>query len=35
MIISEKITPSGGFFFVRELFFRYVGLVTDKVLGLR
>ena len=34
-IKSEKITPFGGIFHVRELFSRYVGLVIDKVLGLR
>ena len=34
-IKSEKITPFGGFFYVRELFSRYVGPVIDKVLGLR
>ncbi len=32
---SEKITPFGGIFHVRELFSRYVGPVIDKVLGLR
>jgi len=34
-IKSEKITPSGGIFYVRELFSRYVGPVIDKVLGLQ
>ena len=34
-IKSEKITPFGGIFHVRELFSRYVGLVIDNVLGLR
>ncbi len=34
-IKSEKITPFGGLFHVRELFFRYVGSVIDEVLGLR
>jgi hypothetical protein len=34
-IKSEKITPFGGIFHVREFFFRYVGPVIDKVLGLR
>jgi hypothetical protein len=34
-IKSEKITPFGGIFHVRELFSRYVGPVVDKVLGLR
>ena len=33
-IKSEKITPFGGIFHVRELFSRYVGPVIDKVLGL-
>jgi hypothetical protein len=28
-IKSEKITPFGGLFHVRELFFRYVGPVID------
>ena len=32
-IKSEKITPFGGIFHVRELFSRYVGPVIDKVLG--
>ena len=35
IIKSEKITPFGGIFHVRELFSRFVGLVIDKVLGLR
>ena len=34
-IKSEKITPLGGIFHVRELFSRYVGPVIDEVLGLR
>ena len=34
-IKSEKITPFGGIFHVRELSSRYVGSVIDKVLGLR
>ena len=34
-IKSEKITPFGGIFHVRELFSRYVGSVIDKVLGPR
>ena len=34
-IKSEKITPFGGIFHVRELFSRYVGSVIDIVLGLR
>ena len=34
-IKSEKITPFGGIFHVREHFFRFVGPVIDKVLGLR
>ena len=34
-IKSEKITPFGGLFHVRELFSRYVGPVINKVLGLR
>jgi len=34
-IKSEKVTPFGGIFYVRELFSRYVGPVIDKVLGLR
>ena len=34
-IKSEKITPFGGIFHVRELFSRYVGPVIDNVLGLR
>ncbi|MBQ8453893.1 MAG: transposase [Bacteroidaceae bacterium] len=34
-IKSEKVTPFGGIFHVRELFSRYVGPVIDKVLGLR
>ena len=32
---SEKITPFGRIFHVREHFSRFVGLVIDKVLGLR
>ena len=31
-IKSEKITPFGGIFHVRELFSRFVGPVIDKVL---
>ena len=34
-IKSEKITPFGGIFHVRELFSSFVGPVIDKVLGLR
>ena len=34
-IKSEKITPFGGIFYVREQFSRYVGPIIDKVLGLR
>ena len=34
-IKSERITPFGGIFQVREQFFRYVGPVIDKILGLR
>ena len=34
-IKSERITPFGGIFHVREQFSRYVGPVIDKVLGLR
>ena len=34
-IKSEKITPLGGIFHVREQFSRFVGPVIDKVLGLR
>ena len=34
-IKSEKITPFGGIFHVREHFHRFVGPVIDKVLGLR
>ena len=34
-IKSEKITPFGGLFHVREHFSRFVGPVIDKVLGLR
>ena len=34
-IKSEKITPFGGIFHVRELFSRYVGPVIDEVLSLR
>ena len=32
---SEKITPFGGIFHVRDQFSRFVGPVIDKVLGLR
>ena len=35
IIKSEKITPFGGIFHVREQFSRFVGPVIDKVLGLR
>ena len=34
-IKSEKLSPFGGIFHVREHFSRFVGLVIDKVLGLR
>ena len=34
-IKSERITPFGGIFHVREQFSRYVGPVIGKVLGLR
>ena len=34
-IKSEKITPFGGIFHVKEHFSRFVGPVIDKVLGLR
>ena len=34
IIKSEKITPFGGIFHVKELFSRYVGPVIDNVLGL-
>ena len=34
-IKSEKITPFGGIFHVRELFSRFLGPVIDKVLGIR
>ena len=34
-IKSEKVTPFGEIFHVRELFSRFVGPVIDKVLGLR
>ena len=34
-IKSEKITPFGGIFHVREHFSRFVGPVINKVLGLR
>ena len=34
-IKSEKITPFGGIFHMRELFSRFAGPVIDKVLGLR
>ena len=34
-IKSEKITPFGGIFHVRELFSRFVGPVIDKVLDAR
>ena len=32
---SEKITPIGGIFHVRELFSRFVAPIIDKVLGIR
>ena len=34
-IKSEKITPFGGIFHVRELFSRYMAPIIDKVLGFR
>ena len=34
-IKSERITPFGGIFHVREQLSRYVGPVINKVLGLR
>jgi len=34
-IKSEKVTPFGGIFHVRELFSRYMAPIIDKVLGLR
>ena len=34
-IKSEKNTPFGGIFHVREMFSRYVGPVIDEMLGLR
>jgi len=34
IIKSERITPFGGIFPVREQFSRFVGPVIDKVLGL-
>ena len=34
-IKSEKNTPFGGIFHVRELFSRYIGPIIDKVLGFR
>ena len=34
-IKTEKHTPFGGIFHVREQFSRFVSLVTEKVLGLR
>ena len=34
-IKSEKITPFGGIFHVRELFSRYMAPIIDKVLGLQ
>ena len=33
-IKSEKITPFGGIFHVRELFSRFVAPIIDKVLGI-
>ena len=32
-IKSEKVTPFGGIFHVRELFFRYMAPIIDKVLS--
>ena len=34
-IKSEKITPFGGIFHVRELFSRFVAPIIDKVLGIQ
>ncbi len=34
-IKSEEITPFGGIFHVRELFFRFAGPVIDNILGSR
>ncbi len=34
-IKSEKITPFGGIYYVRELFSRYIGPIIEEVLGLR
>ena len=34
-IKSERITPFGGIYYVRELFSRYIGPIIDEVLGLR
>ena len=34
-IKSERITPFGGIFHVRELFSRFVAPIIDKVLGIR
>ena len=34
-IKSEKITPFGGIFHVREFFSRFVAPIIDKVLGIR
>ena len=34
-IKSEKITPFGGIFHVRELFSSYIDPIIDEVLGLR
>ena len=34
-IKSEKLSPFGGIFHMREQFSRFVGPVIDKVLGLR
>ena len=34
-IKSEKLSPFGGIFHVREHFSRFVGPVIDKVMGLR
>ena len=35
IIKSERITPFGGIFQVRELFSRFVAPIIDKVLGIR
>ena len=33
-IKSEKLTPFGGIYYVREFFSRYIGPVIDEVLGI-